>query len=64
ISPVLDLYDRYPVGFAISERNDTALTNATLEMAHNAYPNATPLYHSDRGFTIIRTYSISNQASK
>ncbi|MDD6794571.1 MAG: DDE-type integrase/transposase/recombinase, partial [Clostridiaceae bacterium] len=46
ISPVLDLYDRYPVGFAISERNDTALTNATLEMAHNAYPNATPLYHS------------------
>lgn len=54
ISPVLDLYDRYPVGFAISERNDTALTNATLEMAHNAYPNATPLYHSDRGFQYTR----------
>ena len=55
ISPVLDLYDRYPVGFAVSERNDTALTDATLEMAHNAYPDATPLYHSDRGFQYTRT---------
>lgn len=55
ISPVLDLYDRYPVGFAISERNDMALTDATLEMAHNAYPEATPLYHSDRGFQYTRS---------
>ena len=47
ISPVLDLYDRYPVGFVVSERNDISLTDATLEMAHNAYPEATPLYHSD-----------------
>ena len=55
ISPVLDLYDRYPVGFAVSERNDIALTDATLEMAHNAYPEATPLYHSDRGFQYTRS---------
>ena len=54
ISPVLDLYDRYPVGFAVSERNDTFLTDKTLEMAHNAYPAATPLYHSDRGFQYTR----------
>lgn len=54
ISPVLDLYDRYPVGFAVSERNDIALTDASLEMAHNAYPEATPLYHSDRGFQYTR----------
>jgi len=54
ISPVLDLYDRYPVGFAVSERNDISLTDATLEMAHNAYPEATPLYHSDRGFQYTR----------
>jgi hypothetical protein len=47
ISAVLDLYDRYPVGLAVSERNDTALTDATLEMAHKSYPDATPLYHSD-----------------
>ena len=55
ISPVLDLYDRYPVGFAVSERNDIALADATLERAHNAYPEATPLYHSDRGFQYTRS---------
>ena len=55
ISPVLDLYDRYPVGFAVSERNDTELANATLEMSHNVYPDAMPLYHSDRGFQYTRT---------
>ena len=55
ISPVLDLYDRYPVGFAVSEHNNTALTDAALEMAHNAYPDAAPIYHSDRGFQYTRT---------
>lgn len=55
ISPVLDLYDRYPVGFAVSERNDTYLTDKALEMAYDAYPTATPLYHSDRGFQYTRT---------
>lgn len=54
ISPVLDLYDRYPVGFALAERNDTILTDKALEMAHNVYPDATPLYHSDRGFQYTR----------
>lgn len=55
ISPVLDLYDRYPVGFAVAEKNDTILTDNALETAHNAYPTATPLYHSDRGFQYTRT---------
>lgn len=55
ISPVLDLYDRYPVGFAVSDRNDIALANTALEMAHDAYPEAMPLYHSDRGFQYTRT---------
>lgn len=54
ISPVLDLYDRYPVGFAVSERNDTVLTDKALDIAHNIYPKATPLYHSDRGFQYTR----------
>lgn len=54
ISPILDLYDRYPVSFAISERNDTALVNTSLEMAHSTYPNATTLFHSDRGFQYTR----------
>ena len=55
MSPVLDLYDRYPVGFAVSDKNDTELAYATLEDAHNKYPNAMPLYHSDRGFQYTRT---------
>lgn len=55
ISPVIDLYDRYPVGFAVSERNDTLLTDKALEMAHATYPEATPLYHSDRGFQYTRS---------
>jgi transposase InsO family protein len=54
ISPVLDLYDRYPVALAISERNDTILTNDALETAHANYPKAEPLYHSDRGFQYTR----------
>ena len=54
ISPVIDLYDRYPVGFAVSERNNAILTDQALETAHEAYPEATPLYHSDRGFQYTR----------
>lgn len=54
ISPVLDLYDRYPVGFALGKRNDTVLTDKALKMAHDAYPDATPIYHSDRGFQYTR----------
>lgn len=55
ISPILDLYDRYPVGFAVAERNNTALTDTALEIAHQSYPQATPLYHSDRGIQYTRT---------
>lgn len=54
ISPVLDLYDRYPVSLAVSERNDVELTDSALEMAHNAYPEAKPLYHNDRGSQYTR----------
>lgn len=38
ISPVLDLYDRYPVSFVVSERNDTDLANTALEMDYDSYP--------------------------
>ena len=47
---VFDLYDRYPVGYAIIKRNDTALVQAAYKQAVKAYPNAHPLFHSDRGF--------------
>ena len=55
ISPVLDLYDNYPVTLEVSERNDATLANKSLETAHNKYPDSTPLYHSDRGSAYTRT---------
>ena len=54
ISPILDLCDRYPVALEVSSRNDTHLTDTVFEKAHEAYPDATPLYHSDRGFQYTR----------
>ena len=54
ISPVLDLCDRYPVALCVSERNDTILTDEAVTKAHEAYPEATPIYHSDRGFQYTR----------
>lgn len=54
LSPVIDLYGLYPVGYAISRRNDTALTNDALASVHNAFPEATPTYHTDRGFQYTR----------
>lgn len=55
ISPVLDLYDNYPITLEVSERNDAILANNALEKAHNKYPDSTPVYHSDRGFAYTRT---------
>lgn len=54
ISPVLDLYDRNPIALCVSERNDTILTDEALRQAHEAYPEAKPIYHSDRGFQYTR----------
>lgn len=54
ISTILDLYDRYPVGWHISTRNDTELVNRTLEKAlENNDPDGV-LFHSDRGFQYTR----------
>lgn len=54
ISPMIDLYDRFPVTLEVSDRNDALLADQTLDNAHNAYPEATPLVHSDRGFAYTR----------
>ena len=54
ISTIIDLYDRYPVGIALSRHNDVALVNQTLENAVRDNPSATPLFHSDRGFQYTR----------
>ncbi len=54
ISTILDLYDRYPVGIALSRHNDVALVNQTLENAVRDNPSAAPLFHSDRGSQYTR----------
>ena len=54
-SPALDLCGRYPVALSVSDRNDTALANDVLKKAHEACPDARPVYHSDRGFQYTRS---------
>lgn len=50
LSAILDLYDRYPVAYVISTRNDNSLVFKTFDKAISSHPNAKPLFHSDRGF--------------
>lgn len=50
LSAILDLYDRYPVAYVISCRNDNRLVFKTFDKAIASNPNAKPIFHSDRGF--------------
>lgn len=50
LSAILDLYDRYPVAYVISCRNDNQLVFNTFNKAIALNPNAKPIFHSDRGF--------------
>ena len=50
LSAIIDLYDRYPVAYVISTRNDNSLVFKTFDKAISLNPNAQPLFHSDRGF--------------
>ncbi|WP_257996397.1 DDE-type integrase/transposase/recombinase, partial [Lactobacillus helveticus] len=45
---VFDLYDRYPVGYALSRRNDIALVQAALDDAWAKEPNSHAMLDSDR----------------
>lgn len=50
LSAILDLYDRYPVAYVISHRNNNHLVFKTFDKAIVANPTAKPVFHSDRGF--------------
>jgi len=50
LSAILDLYDRYPVAYVISTRNDNRLVFKTFDKALAENPKVNPLFHSDRGF--------------
>lgn len=50
LSAIIDLYDRYPVSYVVSARNDNRLVFKTFDKAVAANPSAKPIFHSDRGF--------------
>lgn len=50
LSAILDLKGRDIVSFAIGKSNNNQLVFETLDLAVNKYPDAHPLFHSDRGF--------------
>lgn len=50
LSAIMDLYDRYPVAYVVSARNDNRLVFKTFDDAIAANPTAKPIFHSDRGF--------------
>ena len=50
LSAILDLYDRSIIAFVISRRNDNKLVFDTFQKAADLNPDATPIFHSDRGF--------------
>ena len=50
LSAILDLYDRYPIAYVISSRNDNRLVFRTFDKAVASFPDARPIFHSDRRF--------------
>lgn len=50
LSAILDLADKSIVSYVIGYSNNNDLVFRTFDIAHQAYPEAKPLFHSDRGF--------------
>lgn len=50
LSAILDLGDKSIVAFVLGHSNNNELVFKTFDIAHKEYPDANPLFHSDRGF--------------
>ena len=50
LSAIFDLGDRSIVSYVIGHSNNNALVFETFDLAVTAYPDAKPIFHSDRGF--------------
>ena len=50
LSAILDLYDRRIIAYKIGDSNNNELVFSTFDEATSLYPNAKPIFHSDRGF--------------
>lgn len=56
LSAILDLADKSIVSFVMGHSNNNELVFRTFDMAQQAYPDAKPLFHSDRGFQYRARY--------
>jgi len=50
LSAIIDLCDKRPVSYVISDHNDNPLVFDTFDAAVAANPDTHPLFHSDRGY--------------
>lgn len=50
LSAILDLYDRRVVAYEIGDSNNNQLVFSNFDHALELYPDAHPIFHSDRGF--------------
>ena len=50
LSAILDLCDRGIVSYVLRDSNDNKLVFDTFDLAVKRYPDAKPIFHSDRGF--------------
>lgn len=50
LSAIIDLYDNSIVEYTMSYSNNNKLVFKMFDKAIEKYPNATPLFHSDRGY--------------
>ena len=50
LSAILDLYDKSLISYVLAKRNDNKLVFDNFKDAISQYPDARPIFHSDRGF--------------
>ena len=50
LSPIMDLYDNSIIEYVLSFRNNNHLVFSMFDKAIERYPDAKPIFHSDRGF--------------
>lgn len=50
LSAILDLADKSIVSFVLGHSNNNELVFRTFDIAHEKYPDAKPIFHSDKGF--------------
>lgn len=49
LSAILDLGDKSIISFVVGKSNNNTLVFETFDLAREVYPDAAPLFHSDRG---------------